>query len=76
MFTPTEEQSTIYITDIPSHRVDDVHIRVSKGLTCFSQASVYWVSEEKAKEVEEQEKMAETEDLQEEKIVGKTDGRH
>ena len=29
----------------------------------------------KAKEVEEQEKMAETEDLQE-KIVGKTDGRH
>ena len=68
MFTPTEEQSTIYITDIPSHRVDDVHIRVSKGLTCFSQASVYWVSEEKAKEVEEQEKMAETEDLQEKKL--------
>ena len=68
MFTPTEEQSTIYITDIPSHRVDDVHIRVSKGLTCFSQASVYWVSEEKAKEVEEQEKMAETEDLQEIKL--------
>lgn len=56
VFTPKEEQSTIYVTDIPEHRVDDVHIRVSKGLTCFSQASAYWVSEEEAKEVERQNK--------------------
>ena len=71
IFSPTEEKSTIYVTDIPQHRVDDVHIRVSSGLTCFPQASVYWVSEEKAKEVEADLKKAEAEGLKEENLCEK-----
>lgn len=59
-FTPKEKESVIYITDIPSAQISKVHIRVSKGLTCFSQSHVQWVLKEVADRIhEKQERMDE-----------------
>lgn len=56
IFSAEKENTTIYVTDIPEDVINNVHIKVSKGLTCFSQAAVYWVSEETANEVERRNK--------------------